>query len=81
MPKVQRRDIPRALFAHLLQRIEERSIDADALKSLAAWLDTNPEVPTGDWYKRFPIVTVCGKGALVKTVLTPSQAPVGTELR
>ena len=80
MPKVQRKDIPRALFAHLLQRIAERSIDAEALKSLAGWLDTNPEVPTGDWFKRFPTMTVCGKGVLVKTFLTPSQAPVGTEL-
>jgi hypothetical protein len=80
MPKVQRKDVPRLLFAHLLQRIEERSIDADALKSLAAWLDTNPEVPEGDWFKRFPPMTVCGKGALVKTFLSPSQAAVGTEL-
>jgi hypothetical protein len=48
MPKVQRKDIPRALLGHLLQRIAERSIDADALKSLASWLDTNPEVPPGD---------------------------------
>lgn len=64
MPKVQRRDIPHALFAHLLQRIEERSIDADAIKSLAAWLDTNPEVSDGNWFKRFPAMTVCGKGAL-----------------
>jgi len=48
MPKVQRKDIPKALLAHLLLRIEQRSINADALKSLAAWLDTNPEVPTGD---------------------------------
>jgi hypothetical protein len=48
MPKVQRKDISRALFAHLLLRIAERSIDADALKSLAAWLDTDPVVPEGD---------------------------------
>jgi hypothetical protein len=27
MPKVQRKDIPRPLFAHLLLRIQERSID------------------------------------------------------
>jgi len=81
MPKVQRKNIPRPLLAHLLQRIEERNIDADALRSLAAWLDTNPEVPEGDWHKRFPTMTVCGKGALVKTFLTPSQAPVGTALR
>ena len=80
MPKVQRKDIPRALFAHLLLRIEQRSISADALKSLAAWLDTNPEVPTGDWYKRFPTMTVCGNGTLVKTFLTPDQVPIGKEV-
>ncbi|HEY4248586.1 MAG TPA: hypothetical protein VGM64_17325 [Lacunisphaera sp.] len=80
MPKVKRRNIPRALFAHLLQRIAERSIDAEALKSLAAWLDTNPEVPDGDWYKRFPTMTVCGRSTLVRTFLTPNQAPHGQEL-
>ena len=80
MPKVQRKDIPRELFAHLLLRIKERSISAGALKSLAAWLDTNPEVPTGDWYKRFPTMTVCGNGALVKTFLTPLQTPIGKEV-
>ena len=81
MPKVQRKNVPRPLFAHLLQRIEDRSIDADALRSLAAWLDTNPEVPEGDRFKRLPTMTVCGKGALVKTFLTPSQVPAGKELR
>jgi hypothetical protein len=80
MPKVQRKDVPRPLFAHLLQRIQDRSIEAKALESLAAWLDTNPEVPEGDWFKRFKTMTVCGKGPLVKTFLTPSQAPFGEEL-
>ncbi len=80
MPKVRRKDIPRALFAHLLLRIEERSISADALKSFAAWLDTNPEVPDEDWYKRFSTMTVCGSGTLVKTFLTPDQVPIGKEL-
>jgi len=80
MPKVQRKDIPRALFAHLLLRIEQRSISADALKSLATWLDTNPEVPTGDWFKRFSTMTVCGNSTLVKTFLTPDQVPIGKEV-
>ena len=44
------------------------------------WLETHPEVPAGDWYKRFPSMTVCGRGVLIKTFLTPSQLPVGTEL-
>lgn len=80
MPKIQRKDIPKALLAHLLQRVQERNIGADAIKSLATWLDTNPEVPTDSWYKRFPTMTVCGQGALIKTFLTPSQAPIGEEL-
>jgi hypothetical protein len=80
MPKIKRKDIPRPLFAHLLLRVRDRNIGADAIKSLAAWLDTNPEVPTGSWFKRFPSMTVCGEGALIKTFLTPSQAPIGTEL-
>ncbi len=80
MPKVQRKDIPRPLFAHLLQRIQERSIDAKALASLAAWLDTQPEVPQEEWCKRFGTMTVCGEGPLVKTFLTPSQVPFGKEL-
>ena len=80
MPKVQRKDIPRAILEHLLQRIAERSIDSHALKSLAGWLDTHPEVPAGDWFKLFPSMTVCGRGVLIKTFLTPSQVPIGTEL-
>lgn len=48
MAKIQRSNIPRPLFfEHLLLRVRDRDIDAAAIQSLAAWLDTNPEVPTG----------------------------------
>jgi hypothetical protein len=80
MAKVQRSDIPRPLLEHLLLRVRDREIGEDAVKSLAAWLDTNPEVPTGSWFKRFSTMTVCGDGALIKTFLTPAQAPFGDEL-
>jgi hypothetical protein len=80
MAKIQRSDIPRPLLEHLLLRVRDRDIDEDAVQSLAAWLDTNPEVPKGNWFKRFSTMTVCGDGALIKTFLTPAQAPFGTEL-
>jgi len=34
----------------------------------------------GKWFKRFPEMTVCGEGELVKTFLTANQIPTGTEL-
>lgn len=80
MAKIQRSDIPRPLLGHLLLRVSNRGIDAAATQSLAAWLDTNPEVPTGSWFKRFPTMTVCGDGVLIKTFLTPAQTPFGNEL-
>lgn len=80
MAKIQRSDIPRPLLEHLLLRVRERDIDEDAVQSLAAWLDTNPEVPAGSWFKRLPTMTVCGDGSLIKTFLTPAQAPFGDEL-
>ena len=77
MPKVRREGLPPALLRHLLLRIQERSVPADQLQLLAAWLDTAPEVPAGRWFKRFPGMTVCGEGSLVLTFLTPAQVPVG----
>lgn len=80
MPKVRRQNLPPALFQHLLDRIQERRIPADQLVLLARWLDGEPEVPTGEWYRKFPGMTVCGAGELIKTFLLPGQAPRGKRL-
>ena len=77
MPKVRRANIPPALFQHLLDRIESRKIKAEQLALLARWLDTEPEVPEGEWYKRFSGMTVCGEGELIKTFLLPGQHAKG----
>ena len=77
MPRVRRKNVPPALFRHLLDRIKQRQIDARQLQVLAEWLDGEPEVPEGLWYKRFSGMTVCGEGDLVKTFLLPDQAPRG----
>jgi hypothetical protein len=81
MPKVRRAGLPPALFRHLLERVQDRKVPAEDLERLAAWLDTEPEVPDGRWYKRFPGVTVCGEGEWVKTFLEPGQLPEGKAVR
>ena len=52
----------------------------EQLSLLLEWLGTEPEVPKGNWFKRFPGMTVCGEGELVKTFLTPEQAPIGERM-
>ena len=80
MPRIRRKRIPGALMAHL-KRIRERQISTSQLGLLARWLDSDPEVPEGRWFKRFPEMTVCGEGELVKTFLSAGASPTGTEVR
>ena len=81
MPEVRRQNLPRALFAHLLERINQRQIPLGQLGLLNTWLDGEPEVPAGKWFKAFPGMFVCGEGELVKTFLRPGQVPDGTEVQ
>ena len=80
MPRVRRKDVPPALFRHLLDRIQERRVRADQLETLARWLDEEPEVPEGAWYKRLGGITACAEGDLIKTFLLPGQSPRGRRL-
>ncbi len=80
MPRVRRQNVPPALFQHLLDRVQSRKISASQLELLAKWLDGEPEVPEGQWYKRFSGMTVCGEGELVKTFLITGQAPKGQQV-
>ena len=80
MPRIRRKRIPGALMAHLLKRIRERQISTSQLGLLARWLDSDPEVSEGRWFKRFPEMMVCGEGELVKTFLSARQSPTGAEV-
>ena len=80
MPKIRRRNLPPALLDHLLDRVRAREISPDQLGELAQWLDSEPEVPTGKWFKRFRGMIACGEGELMKTFLRVGQAASGEEL-
>jgi hypothetical protein len=60
--------------------MREREMTAQDLQQVLHWVECNPTVPFGDWYKRFPGVTVCGQASLVKTFLTPQQTAIGSEV-
>ena len=80
MPKIRRQNLPPSLLNHLLDRVTLREISADQLGRFADWLATEPEVPEGQWFKRFSELIVCGEGALVKTFLRSGQVPAGEEV-
>ncbi|HEV7405769.1 MAG TPA: hypothetical protein VGO11_22690 [Chthoniobacteraceae bacterium] len=81
MPKIRQRDVPWAVLRHLLDRARDREITTAQLGLLNDWINTEPEVPHGPWFKRFPGMIACGEGDLLKTFLRVGQAPSGEEVR
>jgi hypothetical protein len=53
MPRLQRSQLPRRLFRHLRDRVLERQVPVRELVAFAAWMDSDPVVPEGRWFKRF----------------------------
>jgi hypothetical protein len=45
-------------MAHLMRRVREREISTAQLGLLTRWLDPDPDVPEGKWFKRFPEMIV-----------------------
>jgi hypothetical protein len=80
MPPIQRQNIPPRLLDHLADRVMRRQITRLDIEQLAHWLDSQPEVPSGEWFKRFGNFTVCGHGSLVTTFLTSKQSAIGIEV-
>ena len=74
------KDFPRALREHLSQRLLDRHITVDDLTTLRIWVESEPDVPEGKWYKDFGRFKICGQGADPKTFLTEGQAATGIEI-
>ncbi|MEQ2009199.1 MAG: hypothetical protein ABMA26_20650 [Limisphaerales bacterium] len=62
-----------------MERVHEREITTEQLELLLDWLETEPEVPEGRWFRRFMDFTICGEGEWIKTFLRPDQAASGDE--
>ena len=77
MPRIQFADLPRAVWEHLLKRVDERAITMNDLLRLQAWVRSQPEAPDGEWYKDFRSFLLCGSGAYPKTVLAKGMMPFG----
>jgi hypothetical protein len=80
LPRIRFSDLPRGIWQHLLERVEQRQVSLVDLIALQAWVKTEPEAPEGDWYKDFGSFLLCGTGELPKTVLAKSMKPFGKKI-
>ena len=81
MPKLEQwANFPKKVRQHLIQRMADRSITIEDLKQLRLWVESNPEVPEGEWYKDFGSFKVCGEEPYPKTFLLPGQPARGNQL-
>ena len=60
--------------------MRERVISISDLNQLRLWIESQPEVPEGSWYKDFGSFKICGEGKLPKTFLLRGQAAKGQPL-
>ena len=80
MPKIRFSNLPRPLWQHILDRVAERAISLEDLRTLRAWVSTEPQAPAGDWHKDFGSFILCGTDEYPKTVLKKGMKPFGTPL-
>ena len=81
MPKISRwSELPPNVREHLVDRMRDRAISISDLNQLRLWIESQPEVPEGDWYKDFGSFKICGEGRFPKTFLAKGQAAKGKSL-
>ena len=80
MPEIRFADLPRGLWQHLLERVQQREITLADLRRLQEWVKSGPRAPDGDWYKDFGTFKLCGSGEYPRTVLTGSMRPFGQQI-
>ena len=78
MPRMDRwGKLPPGVRQHLIDRMRDRAISIDDLNRLRLWVNSEPELPAGDWYKDFGSFKICGRGPLPLTFLLRGHTATG----
>jgi hypothetical protein len=79
MPKIKLP--PEGSLDHLVKRFREGRISSSDFLELKHWLESDPDVPNGKWFKPFRSGFLAGKGETVSTFLEPGMAVEGEEVQ
>ncbi len=63
-----RKPPPPAILDHLLQRFRDGRLAVEDFTDLKHWLESEPDVPSGMWFKRFPKFTLAQRGRVPQDV-------------
>src|SRR5712692_10281807 len=76
MPKIERwSNLPSNVRQHLIDRMRDRTISIADLNQLRLWIESQPEVPEGGWYKDFGSFKICGHGSYPKSSCFVASLP------
>ena len=80
MPKIKKPP-PKGILDHLVKRYCEGRISSSDFLELKHWLESDPDVPNGKWFKRFKTGILAGNGEEPSTFLSPGMAVEGDEVQ
>jgi hypothetical protein len=80
MPKIKLPP-PKGSLDHLVKRFREGRISSSDFLELKHWLESDPDVPDGKWFKRLKSGSLAGNGERVSTFLEPGMAVEGDEVQ
>ena len=80
MPKIKLPP-PKGSLDHLVKRFRDGRISSSDFLELKHWLESDPEVPEGKWFKRFKTGFLAGNGESVSTFLEPGMTVEGDEVQ
>lgn len=72
---------PKRILDHLVQRYREGRISSSDFLDLKHWLESDPDVPDGKWFKRFKTGFLAGNGERPSTFLEPTMVVEGEEVK
>ena len=79
MPKIK--PPPPGILDNLVERFKDGRIAATDFLQLKQWLESDPDVPEGKWFKRFQSGILAGQGEMPSTFLSPGMAVKGKEVQ
>lgn len=72
--------MPPGIKQHLTDRLDRIPDFAKEAVGLKLWIESQPTVPEGKWFKSFGTFFVCGDGQYITTFLDGDMAPYGEEV-